>query len=379
MTVIGLWIDNINLKRVDNFAKEKYLKVIDDIFKNIENKNYLDSLILKNSLEKVNFLDENNLETIYSQNSAFTDIFILKYKSSNIYILKIKYLDESYIFKALDEESFNDKTILNVLVFLDIFALLIMFLFIIKLLSPLKTITKELKAFANGNLSTRIDIKSNDEIGTLAKSFNNMASSLENSIKTREELLRDIGHELRTPIAKGKFAIEKIDDFSQKELLKKIFQDLEKLTNELIELEKLNISKLNLTIFSAETLVLESLGKLYLEDESKVDIEIFEDFKIEADLDYLSIALKNLIDNALKYAISFPIIIKVDKNQISISNRGKELSKEFEYYLKPFTQELSQRDGFGLGLSIVKKILDRHNFQLLYSYENHYNIFKIVL
>ena len=36
MTVIGLWIDNINLKRVDNFAKEKYLKVIDDIFKNIE-------------------------------------------------------------------------------------------------------------------------------------------------------------------------------------------------------------------------------------------------------------------------------------------------------------------------------------------------------
>ena len=379
MTVIGLWIDNINLKRVDNFAKEKYLKVIDDIFKNIENKNYLDSLISKNSLEKVNFLDENNLETIYSQNSAFTDISILKYKSSNIYILKIKYLDESYIFKALDEESFNDKTILNVLVFLDIFALLIMFLFIIKLLSPLKTITKELKAFANGNLSTRIDIKSNDEIGTLAKSFNNMASSLENSIKTREELLRDIGHELRTPIAKGKFAIEKIDNFSQKELLKKIFQDLEKLTNELIELEKLNISKLNLTIFSAETLVLESLGKLYLEDESKVDIEIFEDFKIEGDLYYLSIALKNLIDNALKYAISFPIIIKVDKNQISISNKGKELSKEFEYYLKPFTQELSQRDGFGLGLSIVKKILDRHNFQLLYSYENHYNIFKIVL
>ena len=379
MTVIGLWIDNINLKRVDNFAKEKYLKVIDDIFKNIENKNYLDSLILKNSLEKVNFLDENNLETIYSQNSAFTDISILKYKSSNIYILKIKYLDESYIFKALDEESFNDKTILNVLVFLDIFALLIMFLFIIKLLSPLKTITKELKAFANGNLSTRIDIKSNDEIGTLAKSFNNMASSLENSIKTREELLRDIGHELRTPIAKGKFAIEKIDDFSQKELLKKIFQDLEKLTNELIELEKLNISKLNLTIFSAETLILESLGKLYLEDESKVDIEIFEDFKIEGDLDYLSIALKNLIDNALKYAISFPIIIKVDKNQISILNSGEKLSKEFEYYLKPFTQELIQRDGFGLGLSIVKKILDKHNFQLIYSYKNGFNIFKIIL
>ena len=96
-------------------------------------------------------------------------------------------------------------------------------------------------------------------------------------------------------------------------------------------------------------------------------------------LDYLSIALKNLIDNALKYAISFPIIIKVDKNQISILNSGEKLSKEFEYYLKPFTQELIQRDGFGLGLSIVKKILDKHNFQLIYSYKNGFNIFKIIL
>ena len=379
MAVIGLWIDNINAKRVDNFAKDKYLKVIDDIFRNIENKNYIDSLILKNNLEKVENLDKNNLEIIYFQESTFGEISILKYKSSNIYFLKIKYLDEEYLFKTLDEESLSDKTILNILVFLDIFVLLLIFLFIIKLLSPLKTITKQIKTFANGNLSTRIDINSNDEIGTLANNFNSMASSLENSIKTREELLRDIGHELRTPIAKGKFAIEKIDDFSQKELLKKIFYDLESLTNELIELEKLNITKLNLSTFSAETLILESLGKLYLEDESKIEIEISEDFKIEADLDYLSIAIKNLIDNALKYAVTFPIIIKVDKNEISILNKGDKLSKEFEYYLKPFTQELSQRDGFGLGLSIVKKIIDRHNFKLIYSYENEFNIFKIHL
>ena len=319
------------------------------------------------------------MEIIYFQESTFGEISILKYKSSNIYFLKIKYLDEEYLFKTLDEESLSDKTILNILVFLDIFVLLLIFLFIIKLLSPLKTITKQIKTFANGNLSTRIDINSNDEIGTLANNFNSMASSLENSIKTREELLRDIGHELRTPIAKGKFAIEKIDDFSQKELLKKIFYDLESLTNELIELEKLNITKLNLSTFSAETLILESLGKLYLEDESKIEIEISEDFKIEADLDYLSIAIKNLIDNALKYAVSFPVIIKVDKNEISILNKGDKLSKEFEYYLKPFTQELSQRDGFGLGLSIVKKIIDRHNFKLIYSYENEFNIFKIHL
>ena len=379
MSIIGYWTDSINSKRMDNLVKEKYLKVIEDIFRNIENKNYINSLIEKNYLVKLEEFTKTNEETIYKQTYTFGQIEILKKAFDDEFIIKIDYLDDSFVLKTPNEQNLNDKTILNILVFLDVFVLLLIFLYILKLLNPLKTITNVIENFAKGNLSTRIDINSKDEIGILANSFNTMASSLENSIKTREELLRDIGHELRTPIAKGKFAIEKIDDFSQKELLKKIFLDLETLTNELIELEKLNITKLNITNFDAETLVIESLGKLYLDDESKIEVNMIENFKISADLYYLSIAIKNLIDNALKYAASYPITIEVDKNRISILNKGEKLSKELEYYLKPFTQELSQRDGFGLGLSIVKKILDRHNFRITYEYKDHSNIFRIGL
>lgn len=379
MGVIGSWIDNINSKRIDNLIKEKYLTLLEDIFKNIENKTYINNLFEKNHLKVLNNYEESSHQILYEQSYTFGKTLLLKESFEDEFIIKIKYLDEEYILKTADEENLNEKTILNSLIFLDIFFLLLIFLYILKLLTPLKTITKQITNFANGELSSRINIDSKDEIGILANSFNKMASSLENSIKSREELLRDIGHELRTPIAKGKFAIEKIDDFSQKELLKKIFIDLETLTNELIELEKLNVNKLNLTTFSVETLVVEALGKLYLEDESKIEININEDFKINGDLYYLTIALKNLIDNALKYAIEFPVVIKVEKNQISILNKGKELSKELEYYLKPFTQELSQRDGFGLGLSIVKKIIDKHEFQLDYSYKNKFNIFRIYL
>ena len=379
MSVIGFWTNNINSKRMNKLVQEKYQTIIDDIFKNIENKNYINTILSKNNLKILKELPNSANQIIYSQDYTFGKIEILKEMFDDEFIIKINYLDEEYILRTPDEKNLNEKNILNFLVFLDIFVLFLIFLYILNLLTPLKKITKEITNFANGELSSRININSKDEIGILADSFNKMATSLENSIKTREELLRDIGHELRTPIAKGKFAIEKIDDFSQKELLKKIFIDLEILTNELIELEKLNLTKLNLTTFSAETLIIESLEKLYLEDESKIEIKINEDFKISGDLHYLSTALKNLIDNALKYAISFPIIIETNKNEISISNKGTKLSKELEYYLKPFTQELSQRDGFGLGLSIVKKIMDKHGFQVDYSYENEFNIFKIYL
>ena len=299
MIVIGFWTDSINAKRIDILIKEKYIKISNELFENIENKNQLTKLFTKYDLElKKEYLENKNDEVLYENKLTFGEILILKKESDDEFILKLKYLDDEYILITPDEENINDKLILNILVFLDIFVLFLIFLYILKLLSPIKTITKQLKSFANGDLSSRINIKSNDEIGILANTFNKMASNLENLIQTREELLRDIGHELRTPIAKGKFAIEKIDDFSQKELLKKIFKDLEILTNELIELEKLNSTKLNITKFSAETLIIESLGKLYLDDESKIEINIDENFKINADLYYLSIVIKNLIDNA---------------------------------------------------------------------------------
>jgi two-component system OmpR family sensor kinase len=377
MIIIGVWIDEINSKRIDDLIKEKYLKVSNEILENIDNKETINDLIINYKLKKLTNLDTKNSEILFFRKLTFGYIKILKNRFDDEFIIELEYLDEKFIFKTADEENINDKNRLNALVYLDIFLLILIFLYILKLLSPLKNITIQIENFAKGDLNSRIDIKSNDEIGVLAKTFNQMAQNLEELIKTREELLRDIGHELRTPIAKGKFAIEKIEDFSKKELLQKIFFDLERLTNELIQLEKLNSSKLEISTFSAETLIVESLEKLYINDESKINLVIKENFKIKADLEYLSIALKNLIDNALKYSTKLPIIIEVDKNEIRVINKGNRLSKQLEYYLKPFTQELSQRDGFGLGLSIVEKIINKHNFKLLYSYKNGSNIFTL--
>ncbi|MFA9374581.1 MAG: ArsS family sensor histidine kinase [Poseidonibacter sp.] len=379
MSIIGFWTDSINSKRIDSLIKDKYIEISNEILVNINNEKDLNNIYLKYELEPILDYEDKNNEVFYFKKHTFGFISIQKESFDDELIIKIKYLDEFLILKTQDEENINDKLILNILIFIDIFILMLTFIYILNLLSPLKKITQKITSFANGDLSSRIDIKSNDEIGILSNSFNQMASSLQSLIQTREELLRDIGHELRTPIAKGKFAIEKIDDFSQKELLKKIFNDLEILTDELIELEKLNSNKLNISTFSSETLIIESLSKLYLDDESKIEIFIKNDFKINADLAYLSTALKNLIQNALKYSISFPIEIYAQDNKIIVKNEGEKLSKELEYYLRPFTQELSQRDGFGLGLSIVQKIISKHNFKLEYDYSDNKNIFTIII
>ena len=380
MSIIGFWIDNINEKRVNDLITEKYLKISNELFSSMDNKEKINALIEKYNLKALTSIPYSKSETLYYKKLTFGFISILKGSFEDEFIIHINFLDETLIFKTPDESNINEQLQLNTLVFLDIFLLVCIFVYILKLLSPLKKITGEIKNFANGDLTARIHIDSNDEIGTLAKTFNSMASTLENLITTREELLRDIGHELRTPIAKGKFALEKIDDFSQKELLKKIFKDLEVLTNELLELEKLNSSKLYFSTFSAETLILEALSKLYINDESNIQLYIKEDFKITGDLHYLCLALKNIIDNALKYATSLPVIIEATAHSICVSNHGNPLVKELEHYLKPFTQERQERDGFGLGLSIVNKVMHKHQFDLSYEFkeeQNHFTLFFV--
>lgn len=380
MSIIGLWIDKINTKRIDNIVKEKYVSFLEHVLSSENDSQKLIKIFESNKFKIKRNLHISLNEILFHKKYSFVEVSIYKISFDDELFIKLKFENDEYFLKTPDEENLRDKIVLNILICIDILVLLLIFFYIVKILSPIKNITKEITNFANGNLSARIDIKkSNDEIGILANSFNQMATSLEKFIKTKEELLRDIGHELRTPIAKGKFAIEKIENESQKELFKKIFIDLETLTNELIELEKLELTKLNLTTFSAETLILEALSKLYLEDESKIELNINQDFKITADLYYLSIAIKNLIDNALKYTQELPIIVDINKNEIKISNKAKELSKDLEYYLKPFTQELSHRNGFGLGLSIVKKIIDKHQYKLSYEYIDGYIVFKIYL
>ena len=214
----------------------------------------------------------------------------------------------------------------------------------------------------------------------ITANFNQYLKHKDQIIQSREELLRNISHELKTPITKGKFLIEKIKEEKNNNTIQNInevFCDIEKLTSKLLQRDRLNFISLESSSFKITTLILESLEKLSIDDESNILVDIVDDFEIKGDIYYLNMAIKNLIDNAIKYSTKLPIHIKTANNTLYIQNYGNKLSNDLVYYLQPFTREPNQQQGHGLGLNIVNKILQIHKLKLHYTYEDSYNIFSI--
>ncbi len=305
-------------------------------------------------------------KTVYEKNTSFGEIKIL-IDPKGRYLLQMSYLDESLLVRdRAQDESILGQGMVTYLIFADIFVLVLTFLMIMKLIFPLKQIASTLQTFGEGALHVRMKHFGSNELGKLSDTFNAMACNIEALILSRQRLLRDIGHELRTPLAKSKLALEMLGEGKYQQSLKKAISQIDELTKELLDIERLNanMEQLNLTRFDAETLISESLSRALIDDESLVELHIEDSFEINGDLNYLSIALKNLIDNALKYTTQKPIIIEVHSHTISVKSRGEALEHTLDYYCEPFAQGDDARgvEGFGLGLSIVKKIVQKHGF-----------------
>lgn len=385
MVFVSKETSSITQSKIELLYKEKYQQASNQLFKYLSNN---DSLALRKTLQELNFSLLNDKQAslddakiIFESVTSFGEVKIYRDKHGK-YLLFLNYLDESLLLQdTSQEESLREKQKLEYLIYADIAILLMIFILILKILLPLKTMSQNIRLFGEGALHVRMKDFGNDELGELSKTFNAMAHNIESLLEARQRLLRDIGHELRTPIAKSKLALEMIpQDKHQKMLQKAIFQ-IDKMTAELLTLEKLNANtqELQYEVFSVQTLILEALSLMFIEDESLVEVRLSEDFSIKADKQYLCIALKNLIDNAMKYATQKPIIVEVEDRTIWVRNQGEALEGDLEYYCQAFAQGENSRtqEGFGLGLSIVKKITDRHGFTLKLTCKEGYTSFGI--
>jgi two-component system OmpR family sensor kinase len=308
----------------------------------------------------------------------------IRYNLERLLIEETAYLQQNLNSTEKSKDAFIDKVKLELVVLLFI-AFSLSFIISTKIINDIKQMLDKLnqgvlQLFKNDENSIKIDIGTNNELSEITDNLNSYLEKQGDIIHSREELLRNISHELKTPITKGKFLVEKLKSSEQPEIvdnLKYLFFDIEELTSKLLQREKLNFATLDISRFKISTLVLESLSKLSIEDESIVSLDIDDDFYIDADKYYMTITLKNLIDNALKYATKYPILISTKDSTIYIKNIAPKLSNDFIYYIQPFTREPNQQLGHGLGLNIVNKITQMHNFELSYEYKEPYNIFYI--
>jgi len=186
-------------------------------------------------------------------------------------------------------------------------------------------------------------------------------------------------HELKTPIIKGKFLTQLEVTDENKNKMEKVFYRLESLINEFATIEELISShkKIEKKPYYLEDLVDDAIDILMCE-EREVEKHI-KNLKVEVDFKLFSIALKNLIDNGIKYSTNKKVIIITSEEKIVLQNNGKKLQYPLENYFEPFFKgdNLKSNQSFGLGLYIVKNILDANGYILDYVYDKGLNSFII--
>ncbi|MSN96001.1 HAMP domain-containing histidine kinase [Campylobacter sp. FMV-PI01] len=253
---------------------------------------------------------------------------------------------------------------------------IISYIFIIRKIKPLRKLKRQIDKFASGNLNILNTSTGKDEISVVAQAFYDAVMQIKKLNESRQLFLRNIMHELKTPITKGRIVVEMIEDSKNKTRLIGVFTKLEELINEFSTLERATsgimideVSQCFLQDLIGEATNLAMCGSDLVENNSK-NIQIYVQKKL------FVIAIKNLIDNGVKYSTDQKIKIYLENNNLEFHTTGKKLQKDFSYYIEPFTKGKNAFESFGLGLYIVDNIIKSHSMKFCYRYEDGVNIFS---
>ncbi|RUM65572.1 MAG: sensor histidine kinase [Sulfurospirillum sp.] len=258
--------------------------------------------------------------------------------------------------------------------------LLLTYIMTIKKLKPIRKIKAEMDKFANGDLDIDCAMENNNEISEVANAFNYAVSQIRQLNNSRRLFLRNIMHELKTPITKGRITAEMLEDGKQKDRLISTFSRLESLLNEFTAIEQISVNGQHLQkrVYRVIDIIDEAID-ISMANPEYIEQMIQSDLNIKVDFKLFTVAIKNMIDNGIKYSTDNRVKISANFKSIQFATLGSKLPNELSYYTEPFTQGENTTPGsFGLGLYIVDSILTAHHMKLTYEYSNGYNIFKFI-
>jgi len=266
-------------------------------------------------------------------------------------------------------------------IFAIIFSCIVIYYFSQKIIiKPLAEINSVAKKISNGDVNKRVYLKSNDEIGELAQTFNFMADSVEKIEKNRRDFISNVSHEIRSPITSIKGFISGILDGvipeeKEKYYLSIAYEEIQRLTrlvNDLLDMSAIEAGKFSLRIMEVD--INEIIRLTAIKNETKikekmiaVDVCFDEDnLFVAGDTDRLVQVITNLLDNAIKYVnpsgkIKISSKTKGKKVFVSVFNEGPLIAEEdlkhiWDRFYKA-DKSRTAKESTGLGLSIVRNII----------------------
>ena len=282
----------------------------------------------------------------------------------------------SYLFYLVIDyippSEFNNVIIAFILAIVFIIGL---YLFIRRYLKPVQLMKNRIEALETGDLNSKIDIIGEDELADLSYSMNKLIDEINTLLENKHQLLLEVSHELRSPLARMQLLIAMMPDHKNLKKLKEEVEFLEGMIANLLLSDRLSLpySKLDLQKFSTQDIVRKVMD-MFPSNRERVKIENkIPDDQVFIDETKFSLALRNLLDNAFKYSKRQDnadiklTIIKNDGIEFEVKDSGIGISKaDINKLTQPFFQanQTVSTKGFGLGLTICKKIIESHKGML---------------
>ena len=259
------------------------------------------------------------------------------------------------------------------------------------LLRPVRDLTRAAQKMAAGDLSQRVAEVGGDEIETLAKSFNQMAESLQNSEMRRKSLTADIAHELRTPLSVQRAQLEAMLDglypvteenltksLAQNHLLSRLVDDLRTLA--LADAGELGMDRVSIDLAALTERIIERFQMADNGKDFQLDNEGGEEIIILGDPARIEQILSNLMSNASRYTpiggrIQIKLtMIKPNQVELTVHDSGpgippEALGRIFDRFYRGEASRARSQGGSGLGLAIARQLALAHNGTL--TAENH--------
>ena len=240
-------------------------------------------------------------------------------------------------------------------------------------LKPLRRILSDLGKILPENLSIRLPYpKSRDELYFLVSKINEMLDRIEKAYKSQERFVSDVSHELRNPITTllGYIKMLKRWGKENEKILKESLEAMESTAEDMKNLVEslLLMTKPDTKIFTEE-IDLEEFIRPLLDKWKKrysreIKLKVKEPAVVKTNPEYLEIMLNSLIDNAIKYSEK-PVEVVIDGAKISVIDKGPGIPKEKQKEIfQRFRRLVKNKEGHGIGLSIVKELADRLNIEV---------------